>query len=80
MDDYLRENVGTCAPGILRLLSVMLDVNRAIEHLHKIGICHNDITPSNVLISVNEGVSCNQLITVQEYSGFLLLSVMSVIS
>jgi len=59
MDDYLRENVGTCAPGILRLLSVMLDVSRAIEHLHKIGICHNDITPSNVLISFSEGVSQN---------------------
>lgn len=59
MNDYLRESVGTHAPGVLRLLSVMLDVNRAIEHLHKIGICHNDITPSNVLISFNEGVSWN---------------------
>ena len=59
MDDYLEESVGTLAPGILQLLSVMLDVNRAIEHLHKIGICHNDITPSNVLISFNEGVSWN---------------------
>ena len=59
MDDYLRESVGARAPGILRLLSLLLDVNRAIEHLHKIGICHNDITPSNVLISFNEEVSWN---------------------
>lgn len=57
LGDFLKESVDTCAPGISRLLSIMLDVIKAIEHLHKIGICHNDITPSNVLICFNEGVS-----------------------
>ncbi|XP_078369213.1 uncharacterized protein LOC144653157 isoform X3 [Oculina patagonica] len=56
MGDFLKESVDTCAPGISRLLSIMVDVIKAIEHLHKIGICHNDITPSNILICFNEGV------------------------
>ena len=48
-----------CDAGLHELLRVMIDIIKAIEHLHKIGICHNDINPSNVLISFSEGVSAS---------------------
>ena len=57
LSDFLNEGVGRCEPTITQLLIVLLDVVKAVEHLHKTGICHNNISPSNVLVSFNEGVS-----------------------
>lgn len=57
LEEFLQENAGICEAGFNGLLSVMIDVIEAIEHLHKIGICHNDVRPSSVLVSFNEGVS-----------------------
>lgn len=54
LEEFLQESTG--AASFCELLSVMIDVIKALEHLHKIGICHNDVCPSNVLISFTEGV------------------------
>lgn len=54
LEEFLKE--GSDVAGVDGLVSVMLDVIKAIEHLHKIGICHNDVTAPNVLISFSEGV------------------------
>ena len=63
LEEFLQENTGICEAGFNGLLNVMVDVIKAIEHLHKIGICHNDVRPSSVLVSFNEGVSTIHKVT-----------------
>ncbi|XP_068718037.1 uncharacterized protein [Montipora capricornis] len=55
LEEFWKESSMMCDAGLHELLRVMIDIIKAIEHLHKIGICHNDINPSNVLISFSEG-------------------------
>lgn len=58
LEDVLGERTEICGQSInFDFLCVMFDVIKAIEHLHKIGICHNDICASNVLVSSNNEVS-----------------------